>query len=143
MKNKFIRHSNAVADGQTAITPTASIDMQGYERCTFVVAWGAIAPTGVQSIEVHQSSASDGSGDAFTALLGSKVVVTDADDNKLTTVEIYRPRERYLKCVVNRGTADSAIDGIVALLSNKGGRFVTDATVSGSEVHASPAEGTA
>ncbi|MCH8149762.1 MAG: hypothetical protein IH987_17545 [Planctomycetes bacterium] len=82
--------------------------------------------------------------DPYTALTGTKVSVADSDDNKLTTVDVYAPRERYLKCVINRGTANSTLDGIVAEQYDRFEEPTTDdATVSGSETHVSPAEGAA
>lgn len=141
---KLTRHNNAAAAGQTTITPTSGIDMSGFESCMFVVAWGTIAATGVQSIEVHGSD-DDGVADAYTALLGTKVTVADDDDNKLTYVEVVQPTCRYLKCVVNRATADSTVDGIFAIQSGAMKKPVTHCatTVSGGETHLSPAEGTA
>ena len=110
---KLVRHSNAVAAGTTVITPSSGVDTKGFRGCMFVVHWGAIVAGGVQSIEAHQSS-DDGSADAYTALAGSKVTVGDDADNKLTWIDVHEPRERFLKCVVNRATQNSAIDSITA-----------------------------
>lgn len=140
---KAIRHSNAVAAGTTTITPSAGIDMQGFRGCRFTVLWGAIVAAGVQSAEVH-SSLDDGSDDAFTALLGSKVTVADDDDTKMTIIDVYEPRERFLKCIINRATQNSTVDGIIADLYDPTDAPVTqDSTVQGSELHHAPAEGTA
>lgn len=141
---KVTRHSNAVAAGSTVITPASGIDMQGFEVCTFIAAFGAIVSAAATSIEVHQSS-DDGSADAYTALLGSKVTVADTDDNKVVIVEIVKPRERYLKLIVNRATQNATLDGIIAVQSQPRKAPTThDATtVVTPETHASPAEGTA
>ena len=141
--NKLTRHSNAVAVGTSAITPASGVDMQNFESCLFVVAFGTITD-GPPSIEVHGSS-DDGVGDAYAALVGTNVAVLVTDDNKLAYVEIEKPLERYLKCVVNRGGATGAVlDSIVAI---QGGRkkapTTHDATVAAGEVHVSPAAGTA
>jgi hypothetical protein len=143
-QTKLVRHSNAVAAGVTTITPSAGIDTKGFAGCLFIVHWGAIVATGVQSIECH-SSTDDGAADAYTALLGSKVTVADTDDNKITYLDIYHPRERYLKCIVNRATANSTVDAITALLYDPVVMPTThDATtVSGGELHVAEAAGTA
>ena len=143
-ETKLTRHSNAVAAGTTVITPSAGIDMKGFLACKFVAAFGAIVATAVTSIEVHTSS-DDGVADAYTALLGTKVVVADTDDNKLFYVEVLRPRERYLKLIVNRATANATLDGITAIQSGPESIPTThdSATVGGGETHTSPAEGTA
>jgi len=141
--NKLVRHSNAVAAGATAITPSAGIDTKGFEACTFIAAIGAIVSGAATSIEVHASS-DDGVGDAYGALEGSKVTIADDGDNKLYYVEVVRPVKRYLKLVVNRATQNATLDGIVAVLSGARALPVThDTTVGGGELHVTPAEGTA
>lgn len=140
-ETKITRHSNAVAAGVTTITPSTAIDMKGYESVTFIAAFGAIVAGAATSIEVHQSaSASSG----FTALAGSKVTVPDDGDDKLWYVEIARPAKRYLKLVVNRGTQNATLDGIVAVqIGPKHVPTTHDTTVGGGELHETPAEGTA
>ena len=113
-RSSAIRHSNSVAAGVTVITPSAGVDLKGFDGCLFIVPWGAITAAGVQSVEVHQSS-DDGVADGFSALLGSKVTVADSDDNKLTVIDVFRPLKRYVKAIVNRATQNSAIDGIIAI----------------------------
>ena len=141
--SKLTRHSNAVAAGTSTITPGSGIDMQNFESCLFMILWGAIVSGGVQSVEAHQSS-DDGGSDAYTALLGSKVTVTDTDDNKITYVDVVKPRERYLKLIVNRATQNATVDGIIAIQYGPRKMPITqDSTVSGGETHVSPAEGTA
>jgi hypothetical protein len=143
-KVKITRHSNAVAAGTTDITPSDGIDMQNYEGCLFEVAFGAITAGAVTSIEVHTSS-DDGVADAYTALLGSSQTVADDDDNKIFVVDIYKPRERYLKLIVDRATQNAVLDGITAIQYEPRAMSTThdSTTVGGSEIHTSPAEGTA
>ncbi len=140
---KTVRHSNAVAAGQTTITPSIGVDTKGFRTCRFVVLWGAITSGGAQSIAVHTSS-DDGDADSYTALTGTGVTVADNDDNKLTIVEVVKPRERYLKCIISRATQDSAIDGILAELGDPDTAPISqDATVADAEIHHAPAEGSA
>ena len=70
---QFVRHENTIAAGTTTITPSAGVDTAGFETCVFLVEWGAIVASGVQSVEVHQSK--DDS--SYAALQGSKVVVAE------------------------------------------------------------------
>lgn len=141
---KLIRHSNAIAAGQTTVTPASGVDVTGFAGCLFLVHWGTIVATGVQSAEVHTSS-DDGVGDAFTALAGSKVVVADDDDNKITWIDVRGPVEKFLKCIINRGTADSTIDGISAIVYGAPTIPQTQAhaTISGGKLLISAAEGVA
>jgi hypothetical protein len=138
--NVVILHSGAVAAGQTLITPTTGVDTAGYERATFIVCWGTIDATGVQSPELHQCDTLAGT---YAALTGTNITVGATDDDKISVLEIYRPVERYLKCLVNRATANSEVDAIICILSEGTATATADATVSGSEQHETPAEGAA
>lgn len=142
---KITRHSNAVAAGTSDITPSAGINMAGFEGCLFLVEFGTITSSAVTSIKVQQSS-DDGSSDAYGDLEGTSVTVADTDDNKIAYVDVYRPGKQYLKLIVDRDTANAVVDGITAI--QYGARALPPAhdsttVLSGSEVHASPAEGTA
>lgn len=106
------RHSNAVAAGQTVITPSNGIDMAGFNGVMFVCSFGAIAAGAETSIEVHESD--DDS--SYSLITGSNKAVAATDDNKVGYIEILRPRKRYLKCIVNRATGDATLDSILAIL---------------------------
>jgi len=137
---KFTRVSNSVAGGLTTIN-SSSVDMSGYGSVTFAVAFGAINTTSVSDVRAQQSA--DNS--VFNDLAGTKISVADTDDNKLVLLEINEPTDKFLRCVVQRATANSAVDSIVAIQSRPSLEPTTQdvTTVAGTEFHASPAEGTA
>ena len=138
-----IRISNAAAAATTDITSSA-VDMQGFEGCIFIVTMGAITSGAVTSVKLQQSS-DDGGSDAYADLEETSVTVADDDDNQVVIVDIKFPRERYLKCIVDRGTQNAVVDGIVALRYGSREQPATNdsSTVVSREVHCSPAEGTA
>lgn len=140
---KAIRVLNAVAAGTSDQTSSA-IDTQGFEGVKIYTSFGTITSGAVTSVKVQQSS-DDGGSDAYADLLGSAITVADDDDNQVTVHDIYRPRDRYLKVVVDRGTQNAVIDGIVAVLYGAKESPTTDdsSTVVARETHTSPAEGTA
>lgn len=45
--------------------------------------------------------------------------LADADGNKLLVLDVHRPRERYVNCVVNRATGNAVIDGVIASVSRQ------------------------
>lgn len=142
LKNtKIVRHNNGAAAGTTTITPSAGIDMQGYNSCLFLVLLGALTDTTVPAIKIQQSS-DDGSTDAYSDLEGTAYAVADSDDNGVIAVEIIRPTKRYLKLILARATANAVLDGILAVVGNPSSLPITQTTL-GNEVHVSPAEGTA
>lgn len=138
-----IRVSNAVAAGTTDVTSSV-IDMQNYEGALIVFAFGTITASAVTSCKAQQSS-DDGGSDAYADLLATGITVADDDDNQLVILDIYKPRERYLKGIIDRATQNAVVDGIFVFRYGAKKLPATDdsSTVVASETHVSPAEGTA
>jgi hypothetical protein len=134
---------NAVAAG-TSDQNSSSVDMKGFYGVMFLASFGALTATQVTSIKAQQSS-DDGSADDWTDILGTLVgPLADADGNKMLVLDIYRPLKRYVRLVVDRGTANAVIDGVVALQYDPDKEPVTHSTtVKAAEFHHAPAEGTA
>ena len=139
---KITRVMNAKAAGATAQNGTA-VDMQNWEGVMFVALFGTLTATQVTSIKAQQSTAKSS---GFSDLEGTEAGPLDDDDdgNKALVLDIKNPRERYVRCVVSRATANAVIDGVVAI--QYGPRKMPaahDSTVAAAETHTSPAEGTA
>ena len=134
---KITRLMNAVAAG-TSDQLSSALDMQGFDGVMFLTSFGTITAGAVTSVDVHQC---DTSGGTYAAL---SIAVADDDDNQVVVHDIYRPRERYIKVNIDRGTQNAVIDGVVAI--QYGARVMPttndSTTVVSREVHASPAEGT-
>lgn len=140
-KVNIVRCINAEAAGTSDVNGSV-IDMEGYEGVMFIVAFGTITSGAVTSIKVQQGSQSNLSDAAD--LEGTSVSVADTAFNKLAIVDVYRPRERYVRVVVDRGTQNAVIDGGIAIQYGPRELPVTQGdTVEGCEVHASPDEGAA
>lgn len=137
---KVTRVLNAVVAGTTDQTGT-SVDMQGFAGVRFVAAFGTLTATQVTSLYAEGSA--DNSN--WSALANTRVgPLADGDSNKLLVLDIYRPTHRYIRPVVDRGTANAVIDGVVAeQYGPRKAPITKDATVAFQEIHASPAAGTA
>jgi hypothetical protein len=125
------------AAGTTSINGDV-IDSANAESVLFIVRLGTAAAG--NSIKVQQGALADGSD--MADLEGSLVAVGSSDE--IVCAEIVKPRERYLRAVVVRGTS-STIEAGFALL---GGLRVepadnADAGTIASEKLISPPEGTA
>ena len=133
--------ASARAAGQTAING-AMVDMQGYEGVVAVVEMGTIAATAVTSIKWQQS---DTTTDAdFTDLEGTGIDITDDDDDdKIFVSELYKPTKRYVRVVVVRGTANSALRAATYIQYKPREAPVSQGTGVNSELNVGPAEGTA
>lgn len=139
---KITRAMNAVAAGTTDQNGGV-IDMQNFEGVMFIAAFGTLTATQVTQIKAQQGKQSDGSdmADLAATLVGP---LADADGNKMLVADVFRPRERYVRLVIDRGTADAVIDGVIAIQYGPRKMPTTHAaSVAASESHTSPAEGTA
>lgn len=109
---KVTRVMNAVAAGSDN-QDSSILDMQGYDGVVFVAAFGTITSGAVTALVAQQNSASATEG--MTSLEGASVSVADDDDNKIAIVDVHRPRKRYVRAVVERGTQNAVIDGVIAI----------------------------
>lgn len=143
---KFVRvkldGTNYVGTAATTDLTSEYIDTLGFEEVTIVTGFGAITSSAVTSVKLTQC---DTSGGTYADLTGTSITVADDDDNQVTVHGLFRPKERYIKVVTDRGTANAVLDFQLAILSNPTIAPVThdSATVVSSEFYNSPAEGTA
>ena len=139
------RVMNAVAAGTSDQTSSA-VDMQlggTFHEVTFLALFGTLTASQVTSIKVQQSD-DDGSSDGYSDIEGTaSSALADADSNKMLAVTV-RPSKRYVKCIIDRGTANAVIDGMIAIKRIADKIPVTQpSTIISWETHDYPAEGTA
>ena len=138
---RITRVLDAKAAGTTDLEGTA-VDMQTFEGVLFVAAFGALTATQVTALKAQQCPTSDGT---FSDLEDTQVgPLEDDDDNQLLVLDVKNPLERYVRCVIDRGTADAVVDGVIAIQYGPRKKPTSHgSTVSAAEHHTSPAEGTA
>lgn len=132
------RVSNAVAAGTSDIT-SDSVDMAQAESIAFVVLFGTITASAVTSVKVQGSQ--DNS--TWYDLQSTSITVADDDDNQVFVPEVIRPTWRYIRCIVDRGTQNAVVDGILAIQTNPRFPPVTQPATTTTEVNVSPPSGTA
>lgn len=131
-----------VLDNQTAATSskgTSVLDMQGYQGVVFVAALSVGHATN-NYMKAQQGTTSTTTG--FADLLGTKIQST-ASALQLV-LDIYRPRERFVRAVVIRAT--SSVIYPVWAIQYSGRKMAIVNSVAATlvaEVHVEPAEGTA
>lgn len=121
----------------------ATLDMQGWDGVLMIVKFAAIADTAVTKIKAQQGEASDMSDAADLA--GTGIDVAGDDDNQIFIIDIYRPRERYVRLYVDKDASNATAESAV-YIQYKGRKGPVDNNVANAvtvETHISPAEGTA
>jgi hypothetical protein len=113
------------------------IDMSGFDGVMF---FGSIGTANAANFaNAQQGKLANGTD--MADLTGTKVVPGDDGDSFL--IDVYLPRERYVRCLVDRGGANTATGDIYALQYGPSKRPTSHGSTIDAETHASPAEGTA
>lgn len=121
----------------------AVVDTQGFDGAMFVTSIEDSVATGVATLKVKQC---DTSGGTYAALSGATATATSATNDDLNTkllvVDVYRPKERYLKANITSATANIAFGATYAILYKGHVAPVTQATAEVAQLTsvASPAE---
>jgi len=136
-----------------AITPAAGVagttdlngailDMQGWDGVIMTVVFGVITATAVTSVKAQQDT--DPAGGTMADLLGTGQTVADDADDKAFEIDLKRPLERYVRLVVDRGTANAVVSSAMYRQYRARNRPpAAQGTNVALERHLSPIEGTA
>jgi hypothetical protein len=111
---KVTRLSNAAAAATTDVNGTG-LDMTGFDGVLFVALFGTLTTTHVTSMKAQQSS-DNASADDYSDIAGSSSgAMADGDSNKMILLDVFRPTKQWVRPVVDRGTANAVLDGIIAI----------------------------
>lgn len=119
--------ATAVVAGSSIDDDSAIIDMEGFDGVVFLTSIEDSVDTGVATMTVEQNDANSGTG--MAALAGAVSTRTSAANDDLNglmlAVDVYQPKERYLR--VNRASATANIAyGSVVALRYRGRKQPTD-----------------
>ncbi|KAF0097824.1 MAG: hypothetical protein FD144_4773 [Rhodospirillaceae bacterium] len=111
---KITRVAIAAVAAQTDIDGDI-LDMAGYEGVVFIAKLGDVTDTSALELLAQQNDANSTSG--MASLAGSAAFTAGASsaDDMLLVLDVYRPRERYVRPKLKRGTANAVVSGIVAI----------------------------
>ena len=137
---KITQVSDSVAAGVVATT-SAVVDMQGFAGVVFVAALTGALITSVATLKVQEDSVNP-----FTApkdMAGAVVSYTAAAaySGKSLLVDLYRPKKRFIRCVLTPTVANVGIGAIFAIQYQTGAMpTAIDPSVIASALAVSPAE---
>ena len=117
---KPIRVMNAVAAGTTDQN-SDWVDVSNADGVRFIAMFGALTASQVTFVKLQGANASDKSDaadllDSTTGTVIKTANLADGDGNKTAVVEVYKPKVQFVRAVIDRGTANAVIDGVVAEL---------------------------
>lgn len=121
----------------------ATLDMKGFEGVMMVVKFAVIATGAVTTIKAQQDT--DSGMGTPADLLGTGISVVDDDDDQIFIIDLYQPRERYVRLYVDKDAANATAE--MAWYIQYGARsepvVQTVANLVTYELHVAPAEGVA
>ena len=109
--SKRTRVINAAAAGVTNVIGS-SVDMFDFDAVAFVASIGTLTAGQVTNLKAQGSTDNSTWNDIAGAVTPN---MADGDSNKMLLLEVYRPQQRYVRCVVQRGTSNAVVDGVVAV----------------------------
>lgn len=132
-----LAYASGSADREGAV-----LDMQGWDGVLVVAQFGTIATGAVTSIKMQ--SGTDATVTDAADLAGTAQTVADDYDGKVKYIDLYQPRERYVRVVVDKDATNACAE-TVTYIQYRGRELPVSAHGTGvaGEAHLSPAEGTA
>jgi len=103
------------ATAATTAIESDILDMSGYEGVVFIAMLGDVSDTSVLTLAAQQNIANSGTG--MATLAGNATFTAGASnaDSKALVLDVYRPRERYVRAYFTRATANAVMGGIIAI----------------------------
>jgi hypothetical protein len=121
----------------------AEFDMSGFDGVMMVCKFGDIGAGAVTTVKAQQDTVT-GMGSAAD-LEGTGISVANDDDNQIFVIDIYQPKERFVRLVVDKDAANNT-EEMAFYIGYKASKKPTVMTLADKvtyEFHQSPAEGTA
>jgi hypothetical protein len=114
-------HQIDQVDGYVAagVAPQSSdiLDMQGWDGVVFVAGFGTLIEAGTLDVYVEQNPLNQAGGMARLATTTPHTITAGnaALTQSCIVVDVYRPQERYVRCVVDPSDQNAVILGVVAI----------------------------
>jgi hypothetical protein len=118
LKNcKITRVAASAVAAQTDVESTF-VDMAGFDGVLFIALTGDVTATSALALKASQNTADSSSGAAEVVGAASFTAGASDADSKAIVLDVRRPRERYVRAILERGTANAVVDGIIAIQYN-------------------------
>lgn len=137
---KITRVAASASAAQTDVTGSI-LDMAEFDGVLFIALTGDVTTSSALALKAEQNTANSTSG--MAELSGSAAFTASASDadSKALVLDVYKPRERYVRAVLERGSANAVVDGIIAIQYGAMNKPTThDASVIASALLNDPAE---
>jgi hypothetical protein len=125
----------------TADREGATLDMKGFDGVLMIVKTAAIATGATYKIKAQQGALANATD--MADLAGTSQTIADDDDNEVYFIDVYQPRERYVRLIADKDTSNACAESAVYVQYKARFEPVTQPTGVTGEQHLSPAEGTA
>ncbi|MCS0497870.1 hypothetical protein NVS89_22525 [Ancylobacter sp. MQZ15Z-1] len=111
---KVTRVANAAVAAQSDVNGSI-LDMAGYDGVMFVALLGDVTTGSVLALKAEQNTANAAGGMAELDGAASFTAGASDADSAVLLLDVHKPREQYVRAVLERGTANAVVDGILAI----------------------------
>lgn len=111
---KTVRIENAAVAGTTDVEGD-TIDMAGYDAVRCIALLGTLT-TGHATKLIAKGGALANGSDGVAITGADSGVAADADSNHMLILDVIQPQQRYITFVLDRGTQNAVLDGMLVEL---------------------------
>ncbi|NCC41907.1 MAG: hypothetical protein EOM21_21355 [Gammaproteobacteria bacterium] len=119
----------------------ATLDMQGFDGVLMIVKTAAIHNSATYKIKAQQGALANATD--MADLEGTGQTIAGSADNGVFFIDVFQPRERYVRLFVDKDTTNNCAESAVYVQYKARFEPVTQPAGVSGEQHLSPAEGTA
>lgn len=120
----FLRDCKVVACSPDAVAAQTDLDGTvidmgaegGFNAVAFIAYLGDVAATSAIELQCQGSDAANGSSPSLEATSGTKTAGASDCDDKFVILDVIKPAKRYVFSRLKRGTANAAVNSVVAVL---------------------------
>ena len=118
LKNTKISVVAIAAAAATTDVAGSFVDMKGFDGVLFIALTGDVTDTSALALKASQNSIDSATGAAELVGGPSFTAGPTNADNKALVLDVYKPRERYVRPILKRGTANAVVNGVIAIQYN-------------------------
>ena len=116
-ETKILTVENSVTAGQ-ATTVGEVVDTAGFGAALFLYKLGTVVNGAAVTLKIYSDTASAFSSATELSGASAAIATTSSDSEQVLSIDLIRPRERYLRPTIVTATQDVEIDWAVCILYN-------------------------
>jgi len=115
---KFDKTSIAAVAADTAITDGDILDLQGFDSVCGIAILGEVTTASVPTLKAYTGDVAALTDGVYETVTATKTASGNDTDNTLLVLDVIKPGKRYVRFDLTRASANTVLDGIIAIRYN-------------------------